>query len=938
MGRRRLLISAALLALVLGVAPRPGAAASFPPHLRFRSIVTPRATVHYHQGLAALARQAATLATEILAQHERRYGVRVPRVQIVLSDVEDDPNGFASPLPYPLIGLRVVGPAGGDEFGTNDGWLRLVMTHELAHIVHLEEARGVVAGARRVVGRAPFLFPNAATPTWMIEGLATYEETQETAFGRGRNPDVRMVLRMAALEGVFPRLDAAVTNRDQYPGGTTAYFFGEAFLRDLTRRFGPSVLPELARVHAGRAIPYLDELTAKKVTGATFSTRWRQWKETATAEFAAEAARIEGGGLTESRALTTRGIRQSGARFSPDGSWIAYTNRSLTRHRAIHLMRPDGAEDHRLLRRNDGQYLAWTPDGRSIVFDEAEIHRRFAVRSDLRVVDVASRRVRRLTRGVRARDPDVAPDGSRVAFVHQRGDRGELAVIGLDGRGQADLTRSAPGVQWSRPRWSPDGRAIAASRLLPTGELDIVLVDAESASLRALTSDRAKDVEPAWSPDGKRLVFRSDRDGVSNLYVVAIDDGSLLRLTNVVGGAFAPDVSPDGRTVAFSSYRAAGYDVHVMPLDLSAAPAAAPFVDPYPPSRPTAAEYAGADHPYRPFPTLRPRFWAPYIEGGEEIKVGAATGGADPLFRHIYGAALERGFDTGRFGFQGFYQYDRWLPTLFMTFEDQSDPTAAGAVSRVRKLNLQATVPLQRTLRRSQSLSIAWRRSRDTLSETTAPDALDLGGIETAWSMTTARQFPYSISPAEGFRIRVAYLKEAEALGSETGVGKATADLRAYRRVFSDTDTLALRVGAGTTFGEPSFVRSFAVGGFPDGTLFDVVQTNHSVLRGYAQDAFRGRRFAHVNAEYRVPIGHPQRGYRTLPVFLRHLHAAVFADAAQAWSGSLHLDEVKVGAGAALGMDLGAGPGLAFTLTAGLAHGFSDSRSVRTYFRTGLAF
>jgi hypothetical protein len=938
MGRRRLSLPAALVAIVLAAPLRPAAAASYPPDLRFRSLVAPRATVHYHQGLEAMARQAATLATEILERHEERYGVRVPRVHLVLSDVEDDPNGFASPLPYPLVGLRAAGPAGVDEFGAHDGWLRLVMTHELAHIVHLEEARGAIAAARRVVGRAPFLFPNAATPTWMIEGLATYEETEETAFGRGRNPDVRMVLRMAALEGEFPGPDEAVGSRDRHPGGTTAYFFGEAFLRDLSRRFGPTVIPELARVHAGRPIPYLDELTSRKVTGATFTTRWRQWRETATAAFAAEAARIESGGLTGSRALTSRGIRQSGARFSPDGSWIAYTNRSLTRHRAIHLVRPDGAEDHRLLRRNDGFSLAWTPDGRSLVFDEAEVHRRFSVRSDLRVVEVATGRVRRLTRGGRARDPDVAPDGSRVVFVRQLGDRTELAAIGLDGRGQADLTRSAPGVQWARPRWSPDGRAIVASRLLPTGELDLVLVDPDGAGPRALFSDRAKDVEPAWTPDGKRIVFRSDRDGVSNLYAVTVEGGALVRLTNVVGGAFAPDVSPDGRTVVFSAYRAAGYDVHVMPLDLSAAPAAAPFVDPYPPSRPTPIEHVGADHPYRPFPALRPRFWAPYFEGGDEIKVGAATGGADPLLRHVYGVALERGFDTGRFGFHGVYQYDRWLPTLLAVYEDQSDPAAAGAIGRSRELNLRATVPVQRTLRRSQSLSIAWRRARDTISGTAAPDALDLGGIETAWSMSTARQFPYSISPAEGFRVRLAYLKEAEALGSDIDVGKATADLRAYRRVFSDTDTLALRAGAGTTFGEPSFVRSFAVGGFPDGSLFDVVQTNHSVLRGYAQDAFRGRRFAHANAEYRVPLGHPQRGFRTLPMFLRHLHAAVFADAAHAWSGSLDLGEARVGAGGALGIDLAAGPGLSFTFTAGLAHGFSDSRSVRPYFRTGLSF
>jgi hypothetical protein len=185
--------------------PQALAAASFPPELRFRSVSTDRVTVHYHQGLDALGREAAALATELLAAHEARYGIQVGRVQVVLADVEDDPNGFATPLPYPLVHVRAAAPRGADEFGNHDGWLRLVLAHELAHIVHLEEAHGIVRLGRRVLGRAPFLFPNATTPTWMIEGLATFEETEATSFGRGENPDVRMVLRMEALaRGLAP--------------------------------------------------------------------------------------------------------------------------------------------------------------------------------------------------------------------------------------------------------------------------------------------------------------------------------------------------------------------------------------------------------------------------------------------------------------------------------------------------------------------------------------------------------------------------------------------------------------------------------------------------------------------------------------------------------------------------------------------------------------
>ena len=156
-----------------------------------------------------------------------------------------------------------------------------------------------------------------------------------------------------------------------------------------------------------------------------------------------------------------------------------------------------------------------------------------------------------------------------------------------------------------------------------------------------------------------------------------------------------------------------------------------------------------------------------------------------------------------------------------------------------------------------------------------------------------------SISPSEGTRLRVAWLHEAQALGSDLSLDKATADARLYQRVFGARDVLALRAGGGTTWGEPRFQRSFAVGGYPDASLFDIVRTNDAVLRGYPDNAFTGRRYAALNAEYRFPLFSPQRGWRSLPLFLRHFRGSVFFDAAHAWSGPFELSDVKTAAGVA---------------------------------------
>ena len=938
-GRRAPAAALALAVALFLLRATPAAPASYPPQYHFQTVSTDRVSVHFHQGFEAMARQAASMATGILSHHEARYGQKVGRVQVVIVDADDQSNGFATPLPFPLVTIRAVAPDGTDDFGNHEGWLRLVLTHELAHTVHLEESRGLWGFGRRIFGRAPFLFPNSLAMSWMIEGLATYEETELTAFGRGRNPDSKMVLRMAALDGRFPKEDQAIYALDAWPGGQTPYLFGEAFLRRLSEQAGEDTIPRMGRQHAGQFPPFLDGRTVGKVTGTGLHPHWRAWAEQATEAFEREADEREAQGLTPSRPVTSRGIQQVSPRFGPDGTLIAYTSRTLTRFPEIRLAHPDGTEDRRLVERNGGSGLAWTPDGRSLVYAELQVHRTFSVFGDLSVVDVATGEVRRLTRGVRAYDPDVSPDGRRVVFARKMGDRSELFTVGLDGEGLAPLTASAEGVEWSGPRWSPSGDAIVASRLVPGGWLDLVRVEPGTGAALQLTHDRAKDVEPAWTPDGEAVVFRSDRDGVSNLHALRLADRSIVRLTNVLGGAFQPSVSPDGQSVAYSSYSSGGYDVHVAPLSLGSAPAAAPFADGHPAPRPDPPPAVSPAKPYRAGSMLLPRFWTPWIElGDSEDRYGLATGGSDALFRHAWAARATWGTESERVNASGFYLYDRFRPTFLVSGQDTTDVYTDGRL-RTRRVNLQASLPVRRTVRSIQTLSATWRREREEVMGSEEPeDRVDLGGIETAWALSSTRSYPYSISPSEGGRLRLAWLHEAKALGSDLSLDKLTVDARVYRRVFGERDVLALRAGGGTTYGEEQFGRSYAVGGYPDANLFDIVRTNNAVLRGYPDNAFTGRRYAAFNAEYRFPLFSPQRGWRSFPLFLRHFRGGVFFDAAHAWSDAFRAEDVKTAAGASVGLESAIGFALPLSAELTVARGFQERGETKVYFRFGLAF
>ena len=71
-----------------------------------------------------------------------------------------------------------------------------------------------------------------------------------------------------------------------------------------------------------------------------------------------------------------------------------------------------------------------------------------------------------------------------------------------------------------------------------------------------------------------------------------------------------------------------------------------------------------------------------------------------------------------------------------------------------------------------------------------ASGPFDLGGVEAAWTLSTVKVYPFSISPIDGVRVRIGYLQEDPALGSDVSLGKLTGDLRTYTRLFGETDLL----------------------------------------------------------------------------------------------------------------------------------------------------
>jgi dipeptidyl aminopeptidase/acylaminoacyl peptidase len=110
----------------------------------------------------------------------------------------------------------------------------------------------------------------------------------------------------------------------------------------------------------------------------------------------------------------------------------------------------------------------------------------------------------------------------------------------------------------SDPQISPDGRRVAFVVTTLSEDKDqslanIWMVDTAGGEPRRFTTGPKRDTKPRWSPDSTSLAFLSEREGhpKAQLYVMPAAGGEPTRLTNLPHGVMSHVWSPDGSRLAF---------------------------------------------------------------------------------------------------------------------------------------------------------------------------------------------------------------------------------------------------------------------------------------------------------------------------------------------------------------------------------------------------
>ncbi len=279
--------------------------------------------------------------------------------------------------------------------------------------------------------------------------------------------------------------------------------------------------------------------------------------------------------------------------FSPDGKSLAFRRSLIGKFSAqVYFVPITGGEPKRLTNETSTIHpsgLAWTLDGREIVFTSrkqlwrvsvsGDTPERLSATGDHIYSPAISRQGNRLAYTQYSWDqniwrfevsgspgrasaptkliastfydasPHYSPDGKKIVFKSARSGSSEIWVCESDGSNLIKLT-SFGGRDNGTPRWSPDGRQIAFDGMAE-GNFDIYVINASGGKPRLLTAEATADVRPSWSHDGQWIYFGSNRSGTWQIWKMPAAGGPAVQVTQQ--GGFEAFESTDGKSLYYTN-------------------------------------------------------------------------------------------------------------------------------------------------------------------------------------------------------------------------------------------------------------------------------------------------------------------------------------------------------------------------------------------------
>ena len=244
----------------------------------------------------------------------------------------------------------------------------------------------------------------------------------------------------------------------------------------------------------------------------------------------------------------------SNPQISPDGNQIIYARSWVdklndSRKSSLWIIDADGSRNRTL---SEGSGARWSPDGTRIAYTHEGDPRGSQIFVRWMDAEGAKSQITRLDNG--PSNLRWSPDGQWIAFTSRVDDSADFAGVQLPSRPEGADWTSEPKVV-ERAGYKRDRQGY-----IDTGWTHLFVVPAAGGTARQLTNGEWNHSDIAWGPNGKEIYFSSYRSDdwdrpenwqESEIYAVNVTTETIRQLTNRPGPDGNAVPSPDGHLIAY---------------------------------------------------------------------------------------------------------------------------------------------------------------------------------------------------------------------------------------------------------------------------------------------------------------------------------------------------------------------------------------------------
>lgn len=550
----------------------------FHPQLDWFTIKGKHVQVHFHNGAERTAKVVAKIADEIWDPICSLYDYEPDLVHYVIKDIDDYSNGatyfFDNKIEIWTSALDF------DLRGTHN-WLRNVISHEFTHLVQIqagmkatrnlpavflqilsyedERRPDILYGFPNVIVSYPFATVNV--PAWFAEGTAQYMRKEFNYDNWDSHRD--MILRSYILDdnlltwnemGVFGKTSL---------GNESVYNLGFALTRYISQKYGEDKLREVTEA-LGNLGTFTIDAAFEKVLGKNGAQIYNEWKEFLTNDYnrRTEAIKIN---LSAGDTIASVGFGNFYPTFSKDGKKVLYIS-----NKSSDYFVPSGlylydleTKKEKLITTGVRSTFSWMDGERKILYAKiTDDNPNWYNVHDLYIYDIEKEKETRLTKNLRANQPSVSNDESKIVFLFQRDGTTNLGMVDIDGKNFRQLTFYENGEQVYNPKFSSDDSEIYFDYSYHQTR-DIAKINLSTSKIEFVIATEFDERNPAFDNKGN-LIYASDETGIYNIYSLNLLTKEKRQLTNVPGGAFMPSVNSQG-DIVYAGYTSTGYKIFHLP-------------------------------------------------------------------------------------------------------------------------------------------------------------------------------------------------------------------------------------------------------------------------------------------------------------------------------------------------------------------------------------